>query len=409
MHQQFSFLRGYTKHLTAVNLFDRSAALVLLITLVPVFLINTIMALCLGKNPVQAQALQDAMGRLVIFQRWSAGICRSSLLLLQVLGGKLSLCGVSLRHSCEDDDILLRSGIKAGIFSLHEVHRSIGFIEMSHGDSIRYHQRHQGLGFHIGVLAKAIFCRLVYGVSSYYAPEQFHILGLRVDNLRLVDAVNLIFSPIKGACRSVCFVNVNSVNISCENVKFRDCVNKANYVLADGSGVRIGARRMGIHLRDNINGTDLLPHICRRAVKADKSLFLMGAEPGIAERTAANLKEQFPNLRIAGTHHGYFSSADNDKVVKDINRSNADILFVAMGSPYQEQWIAENKYRLHTSVAMAVGGLFDFYSGKISRAPQWMREMGLEWIYRLAMEPRVKFNRYVIGNPLFLWRLILAS
>jgi N-acetylglucosaminyldiphosphoundecaprenol N-acetyl-beta-D-mannosaminyltransferase len=113
-------------------------------------------------------------------------------------------------------------------------------------------------------------------------------------------------------------------------------------------------------------------------------------------------------VTIAGTHHGYFNHAtESEGIVDLVNRSSADILLVAFGVPLQEKWIAANHSRLQTSVCMGVGGLFDFYSGNTRRAPRWLRELGLEWVYRILQEPGRMWQRYVVGNPLFLYRVLV--
>jgi N-acetylglucosaminyldiphosphoundecaprenol N-acetyl-beta-D-mannosaminyltransferase len=115
--------------------------------------------------------------------------------------------------------------------------------------------------------------------------------------------------------------------------------------------------------------------------------------------------ERYPQLKIAGARDGYFSPEEEEGVVDAINGSGARILLVAFGAPRQELWLARWRDRLLAPVSMGVGGLFDFYSGRIPRAPLWMREMGLEWVYRLMQEPGRMWRRYVIGNPLFLYRV----
>jgi exopolysaccharide biosynthesis WecB/TagA/CpsF family protein len=161
----------------------------------------------------------------------------------------------------------------------------------------------------------------------------------------------------------------------------------------------------GNGVKDNINGTDLFPLLCERLANTAHSIFLLGAREGVAESTAANMQERYPGLVIAGCQDGYFTPAEEDMVIDRINASGADVLLVAMGAPQQEKWIAKNRERLNVSLLMGVGGLFDFYSGRISRAPVWMREVGLEWVWRLLQEPGRMWRRYVIGNPLFLYRV----
>jgi N-acetylglucosaminyldiphosphoundecaprenol N-acetyl-beta-D-mannosaminyltransferase len=117
------------------------------------------------------------------------------------------------------------------------------------------------------------------------------------------------------------------------------------------------------------------------------------------------MAKRYPGLRIAGARDGYFKSHEEQSVVDDINSSGARILLVAFGAPRQELWLKRWRSELEPPVGMGVGGLFDFYSGRMPRAPVWMREMGLEWVFRLMQEPGRMWRRYVIGNPLFLYRV----
>lgn len=117
------------------------------------------------------------------------------------------------------------------------------------------------------------------------------------------------------------------------------------------------------------------------------------------------MQHRFGNLKIAGTSSGYFAASEEPALIEQINRSGAAILLVGLGAPRQDVWIANNLTRLRPAVKIGVGGLFDFYSERISRAPQWIREIGMEWLWRLIMEPRRMWRRYLIGNPLFLFRV----
>jgi exopolysaccharide biosynthesis WecB/TagA/CpsF family protein len=204
---------------------------------------------------------------------------------------------------------------------------------------------------------------------------------------------------------SMAFVNPDCLNAAVEQREYKSVLQRADRVLPDGIGVNLACRMRNIALVANLNGTDLFPELCQRAVEADLSLYLLGAAPGVAEDAAANVKERFPGLRIAGIRDGYFEEIDAAQVVQQINDSNADILLVAMGAPRQDLWIDQHRDKLEVPVCMGVGGLFDFYSGRIPRAPLWLRELGLEWMWRLMQEPRRMWRRYVIGNPLFLYRV----
>ena len=139
----------------------------------------------------------------------------------------------------------------------------------------------------------------------------------------------------------------------------------------------------------NVNGTDLFPRLCERAAKGGYSLFLLGGLPGIAELTAQAMQERYPDLVIAGVHDGYFTSEQENQVIETINNSGASILLVGFGVPKQELWLANHLGQLQTTVNLGIGGLFDYYSGRIPRAPVWVREIGFEWVWRLVQERRM--------------------
>ncbi len=135
-----------------------------------------------------------------------------------------------------------------------------------------------------------------------------------------------------------------------------------------------------------MTGVDLFLSICQ---KTDKKIFLLGAAPGIAEETKKKLEEKFPEIQISGTHAGSPHPTESAEIVSKINKSGAEILFVAYGAPAQEKWIYNNLKKLNTvKIATGIGGAFDFIAGKKQRAPQWMQNLGLEWLYRLKQEPK---------------------
>lgn len=140
-------------------------------------------------------------------------------------------------------------------------------------------------------------------------------------------------------------------------------------------------------------------------------MFFLGSKPGIAEKAAQRLQERHPNLVIAGTHHGYFDktpgSLENEAIIQQINAARPNILIVAFGMPLQEKWLMENWERIDANIALTGGAVFDYISGELARAPRWMTDNGLEWLGRLLIEPGRLWKRYVIGNPLFLWRILL--
>ncbi len=240
--------------------------------------------------------------------------------------------------------------------------------------------------------------------------HDLELFGLKIHNHTLADAVHWATTPHPQTETAV-FVNVNSVNLGYHDNALVNAINDADRVFADGSGVRIGAKRLGVTLRDNVNGTDLAEPLCKRAAELGQGVFLLGGKPGVASRAARALHKAFPKLVISGTQHGYFdrNGEENQQLIDRINASGAAIVLVAFGSPLQEDWVARHRHDLQANSVLAVGGLLDFLSGNIPRAPGWMRARGIEWVWRLLQEPRAKFSRYVVGNPLYLLRLCTTA
>ena len=239
------------------------------------------------------------------------------------------------------------------------------------------------------------------------APRRFRMLGVRIDNLTMTDAIGRIIDAALGRVpRSFAFVNADCLNIACENPTYANLLGQQHDVFADGSGVALAARLRGIAVRENVNGTDMFPLLCEEAAKQGLSIFLLGGRPGVADGAARNMADEYPDLSIAGAHHGYFDATQEQEIIAMINRSGADILLVGLGAPRQESWIAANRDKLNAKVTMGVGGLYDYYSGRVWRAPIAMRRTGMEWVWRMAQEPQRLWRRYVLGNPKFLARCI---
>lgn len=237
--------------------------------------------------------------------------------------------------------------------------------------------------------------------------NQIPLFGLKIEDTTLADASARIVNDAKsGVRRNIYFVNAHCINIAAVNEDYLSVLQDGSTLYADGSGMRLAAKLAGFSLKDNVNGTDLFSVICHDAAADGVKLALLGARPGIAERCAENMKIQFPKLDIVWVHDGYFKQDDEVAIIDTINHSGAEILFVAMGVPMQELWIARNVNTLRVPVLLGVGALFDFYSGIMPRAPYWLRQLGLEWLFRYLMEPRRMFMRYIVGNPLFIIRTL---
>lgn len=232
-------------------------------------------------------------------------------------------------------------------------------------------------------------------------------MGLSFHDLTLAEAADLLIdAAAKGARRTVFFVNAHCANVAGRDPRYARILAQADLLFADGSGMALAARLWGRRLRDNVNGTDLFPLLCAAAAQARIPIALFGARPGIAESCAERMRAAHPGLDIVLTRHGYQSPEDEARFVADVNRSGARILLVAQGVPLQEHWIERHAAALETPVLIGVGALFDFHSGSVPRAPLVLRRLGMEWIFRLLIEPRRLFARYVLGNPRFVLRAI---
>lgn len=227
-------------------------------------------------------------------------------------------------------------------------------------------------------------------------------------NIRMSQALTLIVDAIKTSTqKTIYFVNADCLNKSFKEKEYLQILNQGDYIFADGYGIKLGCQIMGEQVVDNVNGTDMLPLLCELALKHHFSLYLLGAKPGVAAKMKQKLEKKYQGLQIVGEQHGYFdrNTAQEQNIIKAINQSQADILLVAFGVPSQEKWIHNHRKHLSPKIIMGVGGQFDFYSGNIPRAPIWLRKRGLEWTYRFYQEPRRLFKRYIIGNPLFIYRV----
>jgi N-acetylglucosaminyldiphosphoundecaprenol N-acetyl-beta-D-mannosaminyltransferase len=205
----------------------------------------------------------------------------------------------------------------------------------------------------------------------------------------------------------VFFANAHTLNLAAADPAYRAVLNQADHVFGDGTGVRWAARARGVRMRDNLNGTDFVPALLRAKAGRNYTYYLLGADNGTIATAAGVAAQQFPGWTQAGFHSGYLQDpATNAAVIEEINRCHPDLLLVGMGNPRQERWIAEHRRRLKVGACLGVGGLFDFWANNVSRAPRWLRRAGHEWIWRLWQQPREKARRYLLGNPLFLARVL---
>jgi len=242
-------------------------------------------------------------------------------------------------------------------------------------------------------------------------PSRVDVLGVGVDPVT-VDGLQ---AEIKRLARSaergtVLNVNANCLNLTYGSPALREFFNGADVVFCDGSGVMLAAKLLGKRLPARITYADWAWHLAAFAEAEGLSLFLLGARPGVADRAAQELRERHPGLRIAGVRHGYFDhtpdSPENEAVLHEVNSAKPDILLVGLGMPLQERWLMHNRHRIEAGVALTGGAVFDYVSGDLRRGPRLLTDNGLEWLARLLVEPRRLWRRYLLGNPLFLLRVL---
>lgn len=228
---------------------------------------------------------------------------------------------------------------------------------------------------------------------------RINVLGVGFDNVTMDEAVDrgmeLLHSP---GTHYVVTPNPEIVEVCRENLAARQAVNGADLVLPDGVGVVKGARMLGTPLKEKVPGIEFASGLMERMAAEGLSLYLLGAKPGVAEKAAERLREQYPGLRVVGTRDGYFQ--EDEPVAEAIRDSGADVVFVCLGAPKQEKWMQKNGAACGAHLLIGLGGCLDVFSGQVQRAPEVFQRLGLEWFHRLLKNPS-RFGR-MMKLPLFL-------
>lgn len=225
------------------------------------------------------------------------------------------------------------------------------------------------------------------------------VLGIGFDNVTMDEAVAQgdRLMNTEGA-HYVVTPNPEIVEVCREDTAARDAVNGADLVLPDGIGIVKGAAMLGTPLKEKTPGIEFAGRLMGKMAEQGKRLFLLGAKPGVAEMAAVRLGRQYPGLMIVGTHDGYFK--EDGSVVEEIRQSGADCVFVCLGAPKQEFWMAKNGSATGARLLCGLGGSLDVFAGTVQRAPEFWSRHGLEWFYRLCKEPK-RIGR-MMKLPLFL-------
>jgi N-acetylglucosaminyldiphosphoundecaprenol N-acetyl-beta-D-mannosaminyltransferase len=245
------------------------------------------------------------------------------------------------------------------------------------------------------------------------APARVEVFDIPIDLARPAELLERIvgWAAEDGPPRRVMYANAHVLNQSRAIPALGDALRGADVVYCDGHGVRLAARALDAEMPHRMTGADCMWAFARLCAQAGASVYLLGSEPGVAQEAAARLRARCPALDVAGCHHGYFEpgSPHDDRVIEDLRERRPDIVLVGMGSPKQELWVQRHAADLDCRVLWTVGALFDYLSGRVPRAPSWLADNGLEWIFRLAIEPQRMWRRYLLGNPVFVHRVLAQA
>jgi len=240
--------------------------------------------------------------------------------------------------------------------------------------------------------------------------QKFSIIGVSISAVNLDLAAETIDEWLqKREKRYVCIAPVSTIMTCQDDPAYREVINQADMVTPDGMPVVWLGRKQGFKQISRTYGPDLMPLICKRGQEKGYRHYFYGGSEETLRRMETRLRNRYPRIQIAGRYSPPFrelTSAELQADLDRINATNADILWVGLGSPKQDFWIAQNRAKLNTSILIGVGAAFDFLAGTKPQAPRWMQRSGLEWLFRFYHEPRRLWKRYLLGNPRFVFLLL---
>lgn len=399
--------RVHVAPLDARGLFDRATAWFLIGLLSP-FIAKRAIVAKKRHHRVFDVAERSLDGSSILRIRRFAGLesGRNLGLLFSIGRGRVSWVGSSVTNVNSQNDVAsdsIGSGFRPGLLCRQKLRRKLGieYVDLNETAEDEY-----GFKDSVSIICQFMVSSLIAPSSTARVPEILSYLGVDIHNHTMKSALDRIQNSIQSNEKAkFAFVNPDCLNKAVIDPVYKASLRNMDCVFADGSGLQLAARLLGDLIKANVNGTDLLPLLCKQCVENNQSIYLIGAQPGVAQKAADNLQKKFPGLLVAGVQHGYFMKEEEPDVIRRINESKADIVLVAFGAPRQENWISEHRQTLDAPVLIGVGGLFDFFSGRISRSPKILQDLGVEWIWRLLQEPSRMWRRYIIGNPLFVYRV----
>jgi len=244
------------------------------------------------------------------------------------------------------------------------------------------------------------------------SSKRTRILNVPVDMVDNREAMKIFHELMKiGKCRLIVTPNSEIIVNASKDPELKNIIEQADLIIPDGIGLVYASRIMGVPLVERVTGIDFLDAILGYLEETGQSIFFLGSKPGdgdhpgIAELAVEKMKEKYKDLKVAGTHHGYFKESDEASIIKAINDSGADFLCVALGSPKQEKFVSRYRDDLKVKAAIGVGGSLDVWAGTLKRAPEFYRNHGLEWLYRLIQQPS-RYKR-MAALPLFMIKVVV--
>lgn len=236
------------------------------------------------------------------------------------------------------------------------------------------------------------------------------VLAVGIDRLTWAELLQQVDAALAAGRRlTLAYANAHVVNQAVHHAELAAAIERADLVYCDGEGVRLAARLLGDPLPDRMTGADFLPELMARLAAREAGVYWLGGPEGVAADALRRLRDTVPSLRVCGTHHGHFPDAGSEDVVARVNASGARVLFVGMGTPRQELWVAAHRAALAPDVVWCIGATAEFVAGTKQRGPRLFAAHGFEWLGRLLSEPRRLFARYVFGLPLFFARVLRAA
>jgi N-acetylglucosaminyldiphosphoundecaprenol N-acetyl-beta-D-mannosaminyltransferase len=225
--------------------------------------------------------------------------------------------------------------------------------------------------------------------AGEFGMDRINIHGVNISNITMREAVEKIQEWINGdSIHAVYTPNSEIIMQAQRDPELKSILNNAGLLIPDGAGVVLASKILKTPLKSKVSGIDLVKNLFETFSGKNVGFYILGGRPGVAEIAAVNIMEKYGKVKIKGYHNGYFSPEEEDHVIDLINQSGTDILIVGLGAPKQEFWIHRNMYRLSCKVCIGVGGSIDIFAGKASLAPEIIRKLGFEWLYRLIREPK---------------------